>query len=428
MATKSTKFNMAYIIEGQQGNDVTFSDNTNILDAVIQIEVINQITSGAPASPSNGHAYIVANGGTGAFAGHDGEYAYFHDQWYFFTPRAGWMIYDIAQDGVFYYNGSEFLQLPLGSSTFLSLPDKYYGSMTTGIVSGFELSVNGVDDTLFDVAPGAAVFVNHTVEDTPTWVLVLFGGLTNITTTHLGTSGFSAVYFESNGTITQELDVLGGPTDRRTRVRLGTLIHGSLTAIDSVTTESQPAYDGIQNFRDVFYKYGPVATECHFTANGANLKLNRGTGEATLLWCNRSSDNMDPNTKVFSTVDTEHKFAYQIRDASDGFDYITALIDTVDPNYYDDGSGTKAAMPTDFWQVQRIFFSPSAEISTIRLGQNTYVSFEEAVANLETEEFTVSGLAQATINTTSMVIKQGCTDLSDTDQNRTINSRNSTIT
>jgi hypothetical protein len=47
-----------------------------------------------PGSPANGDRYIVATGGTGAWAGQDAKVAVWNGSaWVFYTPKVGWLAY-----------------------------------------------------------------------------------------------------------------------------------------------------------------------------------------------------------------------------------------------------------------------------------------------------------------------------------------------
>jgi hypothetical protein len=67
------------------------------IDALFMCSVINRTTTAPPGSPANGDAYIVATGGTGAWATHDKSIAIWTTDnpvtpsglWEFYAPTAG---------------------------------------------------------------------------------------------------------------------------------------------------------------------------------------------------------------------------------------------------------------------------------------------------------------------------------------------------
>jgi hypothetical protein len=69
--------------------------------------VIDKDLTTPPASPSNGDTYIVAAGATGAWAGQDGNIAYYYGgTWYFHAAIEGWRAYAQDENKAYWYTGS----------------------------------------------------------------------------------------------------------------------------------------------------------------------------------------------------------------------------------------------------------------------------------------------------------------------------------
>lgn len=69
--------------QGQAQPHVTVNEALRWLECFAQLSVID-IAAAPPGSPADGDTYIVASGGTGAFAGHDLEVAlYMGNAWAF---------------------------------------------------------------------------------------------------------------------------------------------------------------------------------------------------------------------------------------------------------------------------------------------------------------------------------------------------------
>lgn len=61
----------------------------------------------APPSPTeDGDAYIVADSAAGAWAGHDGEIAYYAAGWKFISPLTGWLAYVVDEDKRYEYSAA----------------------------------------------------------------------------------------------------------------------------------------------------------------------------------------------------------------------------------------------------------------------------------------------------------------------------------
>lgn len=82
------------------------------LDVLVQSAVIDRLAA-PPSTPADGDAYIVIAAATGAWTGHENKLARWNaangaNAWEFFTPKAGWETFAVA-DGVKYrFNGTSW--------------------------------------------------------------------------------------------------------------------------------------------------------------------------------------------------------------------------------------------------------------------------------------------------------------------------------
>lgn len=82
----------------QAQKHVTHNEALLLLDAAVQLAVIDRTRTAPPASPAAGDRYLVAAGAGGDWAGKDGRIAlYDGSAWRFLMPRAGWRTYVIAE-------------------------------------------------------------------------------------------------------------------------------------------------------------------------------------------------------------------------------------------------------------------------------------------------------------------------------------------
>jgi hypothetical protein len=88
----------------------------------------------------------------------------------------------------------------------------------------------------------------------------------------------------------------------------------------------------------------------------------------------------------------------------------------VDPNYYDTGTGSLVAVPSNDYTIQRIFYCGCLDASFIHYGQNTYPSLSSAEAALVGEDIELDPniVAEASLRS-FIIVKEGTTDLTDTD-------------
>jgi len=115
MSSPTIRCTLDTIDPSQSGADVTHNLALIKLDFLVggAIKVINSTTAAAPGSPTNGDTYLVATGGSGAFAGHDGQIALYNAGWYFFVVQVGWMIYDAAAGTLKLWNGTTYKTITL---------------------------------------------------------------------------------------------------------------------------------------------------------------------------------------------------------------------------------------------------------------------------------------------------------------------------
>jgi Protein of unknown function (DUF2793) len=97
-------------IEGSQAQKhVTHNEALRILDAAIQIAVLDLTRTSPPSSPAEGERHVVASGATGAWAGQGNAIASWQDgAWAFLVPRTGWCIWSVADDVVFVFDGTHW--------------------------------------------------------------------------------------------------------------------------------------------------------------------------------------------------------------------------------------------------------------------------------------------------------------------------------
>jgi hypothetical protein len=87
------------------------------LDAVGNCYLTSMALTAPPASPAEGDAYLAAAGATGAWAGKDGQIAYFIDGgWRFYAPFKGLTAFNLADGKCYFYTGAAW-QAGIGPTT-----------------------------------------------------------------------------------------------------------------------------------------------------------------------------------------------------------------------------------------------------------------------------------------------------------------------
>ena len=109
MSDITTHLLLPYILASQAQKHVTHNEALRLLDAMVQLSVLDRTRTAPPASPADGDRHIVASGATGLWAGWDLNVAFWVDGvWMRLVPRPGWLAW-IADEAVFaVWNGSSW--------------------------------------------------------------------------------------------------------------------------------------------------------------------------------------------------------------------------------------------------------------------------------------------------------------------------------
>ena len=264
MPDTSTHLSLPYIQPSQAQKHVTHNEAVQLLDALVQLAVIDRSLTAPPALPQDGDRYIVAVGATGDWAGWDLNIVYrIGGAWLRLMPRTGWMVWvaDEARHLVWDGNSWEAAGVPQDfSDTAFRLvnstdPTKKAEFNLAGITTGTTrtLSIPNVDTELAGLA-GVQTFT--------------------------GNKSFSGS-LTANGTTS-----LAGPATLSGTVS----ITGALTATNAVTASGTLTSSGAFTASGSFAATGPTATMGSSTATatygvgtGATLTattktINLGTG------------------------------------------------------------------------------------------------------------------------------------------------------
>jgi hypothetical protein len=81
-----------------------------MLDALVQLAVLDKDLSAPPGSPAEGDCYIVGASPTGAWAGQANNIAAFQDAaWAFYVPSEGWLAWVADEDALYAFSGTSWI-------------------------------------------------------------------------------------------------------------------------------------------------------------------------------------------------------------------------------------------------------------------------------------------------------------------------------
>jgi hypothetical protein len=156
-------------IEGSQAQKhVTHNEALRILDAAIQVAVLDLTRTAPPSSPAEGERHVVAAGATGAWAGQANAIATWQDgAWAFLVPRTGWCIWSVADNVVFVFDGTHWRDqrdLPVtldnavhvGINTTASSPNLLSVKSNAALLTAINLADGGSGDARLQISKESA--------------------------------------------------------------------------------------------------------------------------------------------------------------------------------------------------------------------------------------------------------------------------------
>ena len=107
MSDTSTHLGLPYLLAAQAQKHVTHNEALRLLDAMVQLSVLDRTRTTPPASPADGDRHLVASGATGLWAGWDLNVAFWVDGvWLRLVPRQGWLVWIAAEQVFLVWNSS----------------------------------------------------------------------------------------------------------------------------------------------------------------------------------------------------------------------------------------------------------------------------------------------------------------------------------
>jgi len=118
-------------LDSQAGACTLFNGDFNIVEMVTLGSIINRTTATPPGSPAEGDNYIVGSSPTGLWSGHANHVAGYYNGWIFIVPRAGAVIWNVAEQCDNYFDGTSWSKLmPHSRTTGISAAGTTQGTAT----------------------------------------------------------------------------------------------------------------------------------------------------------------------------------------------------------------------------------------------------------------------------------------------------------
>ena len=275
------------------------------------------------------------------------------------------------------------------------------------------LVINGGDNTKIDIAAGNGHVLDFTVTPaTPTDVELTWTAFLAVTLPDIGTTEFTSVFIEDTGGGVPGVvltDHTPTPAERREMIYLGFAIHFDNLVVNDVSIEPIYGIDSGGTVDDLMEALGDfnIFGNEYGANSGANLLMDRTAGRVFSRAI--TADLSSPNFKLTPANVAIGLYAYNNRDGSGGWD--TVPLTAVDPNFYDDGSGTLAAVSSNDFTIQPIIFAPSTELDVLEYGQAVYNTMADAIEGIALDGVETNPSFRSSILRGWLVVRQGTTDL-----------------
>lgn len=241
---------LPYLMAAQAQKHVTHNEAIRMLDAIVQLAVLDRSLTSPPASPADGDRYIVAAGATGGWSGKDGLVAAWQDgAWAFLTPRAGWLAWVSDETALLVHNGTAWAAAGTGGGIGGALGSSDNRLVRTDGTGGATLQPTGITVSDGNGMSGlASLLVNANGVSQPQLEAYCDNGTdqANITATSYGIDGGGIIHgnhargTRASPSATQKGDITGGIGSRA--YHSGGAFHTSSPAsVHWVAAENQTA-------------------------------------------------------------------------------------------------------------------------------------------------------------------------------------------
>lgn len=317
------------------------------------------------------------------------------------NPPASWLF--IETDTAKTYTGT-------GSAWEEVLNSSYVGGGQSGVLTGGVLSIGtggaGVATT-FTIASGTGVIANNAVDPT-TVTSVSWTAKTDVAVTDILTQLVTFVAIDSNGDVIQSATDFT-PEQMRQYIVIGVVVHSNQTTVNAVNQAHVVAYNAGGQLADLMYGIGIFNVSGNvFSANGANMTINKSAGSLFRRGANYSSLTENPHIVTTGALTQAPLRMQNVTGAG------AASTTDVDVANYDVAGVTTAISPATRFSILRVFLFQS-NLVAVQRGQATYLSLAEAKAAIQTESYTTNAILAANGLLRGFIVAQAnATSLNDT--------------
>ena len=274
MPDTSTNLILPYIQPSQAQKHVTHNEGMQLLDAVVQLAVLDRDLAAPPPAPVDGDRYLVAAGASGAWAGWTGNIAYWiGGGWLRLQQRVGWLAWVVDEATLLVWNGTGWAAAAAGSSGFSDAAFTLTDDLDPSKIARFQLSgISAATTRVFALPDVATELAGLAGSQTFTGAKTFAGPLTASNTVTATGAVNASGNVTASGTLTASgnLNATGTLTASGNLNATGTLTaSGNLNATGTLTASGTLVASGNLNATGTLTTSGSLNANGALTATGA---------------------------------------------------------------------------------------------------------------------------------------------------------------
>lgn len=296
------------------------------------------------------------------------------------------------------------VNLPVPTSVINAIKQK--ADLSTGLLKNGLISINA-DPTKFNISAGIGIISNFTDPENPVSTIINFPDFTAVTPAYLTTGNITYIAINSTPSIVMQASPFT-PNQRRDLIVLGAVVHSNLTNINVVNNISAPSNTVGNQLHDFIEAVGALnLTGNKYSANGANLALNKSAGTIFKFGVNFATDWKNPH-EVSQSAGTALTFRYRTQDGTEGTDRIN-----LNPALYD-LNNVLTTVPNNKFTIQTVTMFQTG-LTRIQYGQNFYDNLSDARNAIFTRNYNVeANIRENGVTRAYIIIRNNATSLQNT--------------
>jgi len=282
----------------------------------------------------------------------------------------------------------------------------------TGVISGGALTVNGIDDGTFDIAAIDVMFVDQTNMTAPLYKKFSITAQTGLDPDLTGVRSKWVGIQLVNDVPTFVYQTSFSALELRSTVIVGRVFGPGTGPITTASNQTYRSWGDHKTTEDLILALGSINISGNvYTANGANLLLNKSAGEAFRYAVNYADEPTSPNIVEDPVQTGITAYQYHLSGVAS-----TTMRSAIDPGFYD-VNGVRTPVPSNKWTVQAVYYFPKTGNSHVVYGQHVYNSKDEAKTKFVIDGYELNeDILRGSILRAYIFVNQAATALNNTAQ------------